>query len=98
MLCTLCSFTFESFGQETQQQYSATTVSDPQIPVGDLELLLKPLTKAELIVEAQAWLELLKEKVEQISSVEIRARQKSREIDKKEDSHVKSHPMLQPAT
>ena len=50
-----------------------------------LELLLKPLTRAELIVEGEAWLDLLKEKVKQISSVEIQTRQKSREIDKKED-------------
>ncbi len=82
MLCTLCSFTCDSFGGEPQQQYSATTVSDPQIPIEDLELLLKPLTKDELIVEAEAWLELLKEKVKQISDAEIQVRQESREIDK----------------
>jgi len=85
MLCTFCSFTFDSLGQEAEPQYSATTVSDPQIPVGDLELLLKPLTRDELIVEAQTWLELLKEKVKQISAVEIQMRQESREIDKKKD-------------
>ena len=48
-------------------------------------MLLKPLTKAELIVEAEAWLDLLKKKVSEISKEEIQARQKSREIDKKED-------------
>jgi len=47
-----------SFGQEAsaEQKYTATTISDPQIPTGDLELLLKPLTKSELIVEAEALL------------------------------------------
>jgi len=85
LFCFLFSFTFDSFGQGTEPQYSATTVSDPQIPVDDLELLLKPLTKAELVVEAEAWLELLKEKVSQISTAEIQKRQKSREIDKKEE-------------
>ena len=74
-----------SFGQEAEQEYVATTISDPQIPVGDLELLLKPLTKDELVVEVQAWLQLLKEKVKEISAVEIQMRQKSREIDKKEE-------------
>jgi len=73
-----------SFGQEAEQKYTATTVSDPQIPVGDLELLLKPLTKSELIAEAEAWLQLLKSKVSQISAAEIQMRQKSREIDQKE--------------
>jgi small conductance mechanosensitive channel len=85
MLCTLCSFTFESFGGEPQQQYSATTISDPQIPIEDLELLLRPLTKNELIVEADAWLELLKEKVRQISTAEIQVRQESRKINEKQD-------------
>src|SRR4030066_582077 len=56
-----------SLSQEAEQKYTATTISDPQIPVGDLELLLKPLTKSELIVEAEAWLQLLKSKVSQIS-------------------------------
>ena len=73
-----------SFGQEAEQEYTATTISDPQIPVGDLELLLRPLTKNELIVEAEAWLQLLKSKVSQISATEIQMRQKSREIDQKE--------------
>jgi small conductance mechanosensitive channel len=85
VLCTSFFFTFNSFGQEAEPQYSATTVSDPEIPVEDLKLLLRPLTRAELVVEAEAWLELLKEKVSQISAAEIQTRQKSREIDKKED-------------
>ena len=73
-----------SLSQEAEPKYTATTISDPQIPVGDLELLLKPLTKSELIAEAEAWLQLLKSKVSQISTAEIQMRQKSREIDKKE--------------
>ena len=74
-----------SFSQEAEQKYTATTISDPQIPAGDLELLLKPLTKSELIVEVEAWLQLLKSKVTEISTAEIQMRQKSREIDKKEE-------------
>jgi small conductance mechanosensitive channel len=74
----------DSFGQEAEPKYTATTISDPQIPAGDLELLLKPLTKSELVAEVEAWLQLLKSKVSQISAAEIQTRQKSREIDKKE--------------
>ena len=73
-----------SFAQEAEPKYAATTISDPQIPVGDLELLLKPLTKSELIVEAEAWLQLLRSKVKEISTAEIQMRQKTREIDQKE--------------
>ncbi|KPK44722.1 MAG: hypothetical protein AMJ65_02190, partial [Phycisphaerae bacterium SG8_4] len=79
MLCTLLSFTCNSYAQQTQPKYSAATVSDPQVPVEDLELLLKPLTKAELIGEAEAWLGLLKEKTGQISAAEIQMRQQSRQ-------------------
>ena len=84
MLCSLSPLTFVSFGREAKQEYSATTISDPKIPVEDLELLLKPLTKSELIVEADAWLQLLKVKVTEISAVEIQMRRKSREIDEKQ--------------
>lgn len=76
-------FTSGTFGQEPEQKYTATTISDPQILVGDLELLLRPLTKSELIAEAEAWLQLLKSKVSQLSAAEIQMRQKSREIDEK---------------
>jgi small conductance mechanosensitive channel len=72
-----------SFCQEEEPKYTATTVSDPQIPVGDLELLQKPLTKSELIVEAEAWLQLLKSKVSQISAAEIQMHQISRGIEQK---------------
>ena len=87
IVCMLYSFSFftpGSFGREAKQEYSATTISDPQIPAEDLELLLKPLTKSELIVEAEAWLQLLKVKVTEISTVEIQMRRKSREIDEKQ--------------
>ncbi|HCO92433.1 MAG TPA: hypothetical protein DIU00_00525, partial [Phycisphaerales bacterium] len=86
MLFIVWFLTSGSFSQEVsaEQKYTATTISDPQIPAGDLELLLRPLTKSELIVEAEAWLQLLKSKVSQISAAEIQMRQKSREIDQKE--------------
>ena len=72
------------FSQDSEPKYTATTVSNPKIPVGDLELLLRPLTKSELIVETEAWLQLLKNKVSEISAAEIQMRQKSREINQKE--------------
>jgi len=84
MFLFIAFFTSGAFSREPDQKYTATTISDPKIPVGDLELLLKPLTKSELIVEAEAWLQLLKSKVSQISTAEIQMRQKSREIDQKE--------------
>ncbi|MHC4433901.1 MAG: mechanosensitive ion channel family protein [Planctomycetota bacterium] len=85
MLCTLLSLTFNSSAQEAEPKYSATTLSDHQVPVEDLELLLKPLTRAELVAEAEAWLELLKDKTAQISAAEIQMRQESRQTEEQVD-------------
>ncbi|HOW70726.1 MAG TPA: mechanosensitive ion channel [Phycisphaerae bacterium] len=48
-----------------------TTVSDPKIAVSDLQLMAKPLTKAQLAAEADAWLGLLQSKATEISTAEI---------------------------
>lgn len=56
------------------EAYTAVTVGDPTIPVDHLELLLRPLTKEELAVEAAAWIGLVKGKVQEISEIEIEIR------------------------
>jgi len=81
----LSFFASGSLSEEAKPAYTAATMSDPQIPIGDLELLLKPLTKSELVVETEAWLELLKSKAKEISTAEIEKRQKAREIEEKEE-------------
>ena len=50
------------------------TTGDPKIPVEELDLLLKPLPKAQLLVEAAAWQDLVQAKSEQIAVAEIEAR------------------------
>jgi len=60
------------------------TISDPSIPVDELELLVKPLTAEELFVEADAWLGLLKAKVAEISQAEIEVKRKNKEIKQSE--------------
>lgn len=50
-----------------------TTNADPNVAMSELELLCKPLTKAELAVEAEGWLGVLKSKVAEISRAEIAA-------------------------
>jgi small conductance mechanosensitive channel len=49
------------------------TTGDPTVDVGELELLLKPLTKADLEAEIKAWLDLVKSKVREVSNAEILA-------------------------
>lgn len=49
------------------------TTSDPTVSTGELEMMLKPLTKVELAVEADGWMGLVKAKVAETSKVEIAA-------------------------
>lgn len=58
------------------------TTADPAIPNDELELLLKPLTKDQLLIEAQAWQSLIQQKAEEIAIAEIAIKRQNREIDK----------------
>jgi small conductance mechanosensitive channel len=60
------------------------TISNPNIPVDYLELLLDPLTKAELDTELHAWRDLVKAKATEIAKEEIATRDKRKEIDSSE--------------
>ena len=62
----------------------AVTTADPEIPKDDLGLKLKPLKRAELKVEADAWLGLLEDKVREISTAEIAVKDKLREVSSAE--------------
>jgi len=59
---------------------AALTTADPDIEIEDLKLLVEPLTKAQLDVEAEAWFVLLRNKATQISDAELAVRRKNREI------------------
>lgn len=60
--------------------YTAATTLDPAIDIENLKLLLKPLTKDELAVEANAWRDLLKAKVHEISMTKIESNRKKEYI------------------
>ncbi len=60
------------------------TTADPEIPVEELELLLKPLTKGQLLIEAKAWQAFVQAKAEQISRAEITVKRQNQEIEKTE--------------
>jgi len=84
MLCLALMAVTWAGAEETE--YQAVTTADPEIAIGDLELLVRPLRQSELVVEVEAWLGLLQAKVQEISLAEIEMRKKGREIsEKKED-------------
>jgi small conductance mechanosensitive channel len=53
------------------EKSTPTTTSDPEIPLEQLQLLLKPLTQGELVTEVDGWQDLLKAKVMEISQAQI---------------------------
>ena len=61
------------------------TTGNPEIAEDVLQLRLKPLLRAELKVEADAWLQLLEDKVREISTAEIAAKHKQHEITSAEN-------------
>ncbi|PZF78271.1 hypothetical protein DK847_00125 [Aestuariivirga litoralis] len=68
-------------GTESPARESApTTTADPGIALDDLEIMLEPLTRAEVAVEAKAWFALLRAKVSEISLAELAVHRKNREI------------------
>ena len=70
---------------ECPSDIKAVTNDDARVPVEVLTHRVKPLTKCELEAEAQAWLLLLKAKVEEISNAEVAAIYKKQEIKKAEE-------------
>lgn len=62
----------------------AQTIADPDIPVDELEIKLRPLMRDELKVEADGWLKLLESKVSAISSADIAVKYKRKEIESAE--------------
>ncbi len=58
----------------------ALTTVDPQIPVEELEVILKPLTRGQLVVETNAWQGLVQTKAEQIAAAEVIVRRQNNEI------------------
>jgi small conductance mechanosensitive channel len=60
------------------------TTDERSIPLDELELLLKPLTKGQLIVEASAWQQIVQRKAEQIVAGEIAVKRQNAEIDEAE--------------
>jgi len=61
--------------------YRALTVAEPDLPLPELVLRLKPLTVDELWLEADSWRALLTAKIEQVSAAEIAIFRKNQAID-----------------
>ena len=71
---------------ECPEGIKAVTTDDAEILLEVLELRVRPLTRCELEAEAEAWLLLVKAKVEEISNAEVAAIYKKEEIAKSKEA------------
>ena len=67
--------------QDCTDDFEPVTASDATVPVPVLSYRVKPLTKCELEVEAQAWQALLQAKVAEISDAEVAEFLKNEELE-----------------
>ena len=58
--------------KSNQESPKATTTSNATIPVDQLQVILRPLTKVELEVELRGWLELLQAKIGEVGDTELK--------------------------
>ena len=75
VLASLLVLSIEATAAEEAPPPIPTTTGNPQITVKELQYLLKPLTKEDLVVEADGWQALLKNHIEKISAKQIQAMQ-----------------------
>ncbi len=69
--------------------YTAHTTSDPRIPRDQLKVMVKPLTKSELQVEADAWFKLLRAKAREIAGVRMGVKKTNEALDTDDDQAAK---------
>ncbi len=60
-----------------EESPQAISTQQMDIPRGELKLLLRPLSKTELLIEADAWSAIIKEKAQAIALAEIQLRRNS---------------------
>jgi len=70
----------ESTPADAKPADKAITTADPNIPLSHLRWLLKPLTREQLIIEANAWQALLQAKAQEISAAEITVLKQNEQI------------------
>ncbi len=58
-------------GSAMAEDPAPVTTADPAIPVDQLDLMLTPLTQDELVVEADGWLQVLKQRVQAVTEAKL---------------------------
>ncbi|MBT9317705.1 mechanosensitive ion channel family protein [Leptothoe spongobia] len=71
--------------EQTEPASNAISANNPDISTLQLQLLLNPLTAEELIVEADAWVQHLRQRVQSISELELAIEQEDDQLTFRKD-------------
>ncbi|MEN8180117.1 MAG: mechanosensitive ion channel domain-containing protein [Pseudomonadota bacterium] len=71
---------------ECPEGVAVQTTNDPQIPMDELEIRLKPMTRCELAEETKGWMGILKAKAQEISDEELVSKYKKSEHKQAEEA------------
>ncbi len=66
----------------TERPKKASTIDNPFIDIDELQIILNPMTKDELIIEADGWLILLQQAAEKVSSTKLEISKDNRKISR----------------
>ncbi len=91
------SFGAESDAAAADPPPQSVTTANPEIPIEYLELLLKPLTKEELIVEADAWRDLLKSHAQEIADLRISMKERELQQEATEEDSAEEDGQTSPS-
>ena len=81
---------FVAAASEAGDHPQAVTTSNPSISTDELVLLVVPLSKEELLIEAGGWQEIVKVKAQEIVRAEIAVLRDNKAIDKAEELRKKT--------
>ena len=90
LLLVTCLAGSVALAAQGADQPQAVTTSNPTIAKAELELLLIPLSKEELLIEAAGWQEIVKAKAQEIARAQIAVLQENEQIAKAEEIREKT--------
>lgn len=79
----------ENDNASTEKEATPLTTADLDVSLDDLRIMVKPLTKSELEVEADAWFQLLRSKAGQIAIARLGVRKTSEALDATDETEAK---------
>ncbi len=83
-------------GKDSAQPAAKPVTVNPNVTTAHLKLFVKPLTVAELEVEAKGWQNLLKTNVENITTLHLRIEQITEQIAKLKESNARDPQQTSP--